>query len=401
MKKLTKIMISIGSIASVLTLPLVAAACNNTDNPKPNPNPNNPNPAPNPMPQPMPEPNPKLTEEQIKNKLNAATFTYNKSITDAKEFSIQNIAISDKEFMILSDMTKSNFIVKNEKEAQVELKVSIENKEYTIYVKFTIDTTNKATGAIIQKDEFDKTKAELDKIKNVQFEFKNKITKLENYNFNFKDLIISNLQGFSIDTDDFTYFFTDTHLNARITIKNDSNIKSTHYVIFKLEENKPKSSNIELSLFEKGMKLTLDIQKRETLGLINSILASNSIKDMYRQKLNALKETDKVYKLRGEIINLRVKFGILSTIEGLEKRSPSKYNEFKNFIETKWKSDKDSGQIFAYLASELSRVKKLDLTKKFEKMLDFEHIKSFKMLYEIEDKINEELKMMNMMKMNK
>ncbi|QJG66621.1 variable surface lipoprotein [Mycoplasma phocoeninasale] len=64
MKKLTKIMISIGSIASVLTVPLVAAACNNTDKqPKPDPKPDDPkpdpNPSPAPTPEPMPDPNPK------------------------------------------------------------------------------------------------------------------------------------------------------------------------------------------------------------------------------------------------------------------------------------------------------------------------------------------------------
>nr|WP_272873022.1 variable surface lipoprotein [Mycoplasma phocoeninasale] len=59
MKKLTKIMISIGSIASVLTVPLVAAACNNTDKqPKPEPKPDDPKPAPNPSPAPTPEPKP-------------------------------------------------------------------------------------------------------------------------------------------------------------------------------------------------------------------------------------------------------------------------------------------------------------------------------------------------------
>ncbi|WP_427902648.1 variable surface lipoprotein [Metamycoplasma alkalescens] len=68
MKKINKVLLSLGFVSSILTLPLIAAKCGNKSNEesKPNPNPQpSPTPTPEPNPQPTPNPNPDNNENKI------------------------------------------------------------------------------------------------------------------------------------------------------------------------------------------------------------------------------------------------------------------------------------------------------------------------------------------------
>ncbi|AXE61021.1 hypothetical protein DA803_02920 [[Mycoplasma] phocae] len=387
MKKSIKILISLGTFASVITLPLIAASCGNSkgkdmdgktedkDKGKDKKEPD------------MDKKGP--TTAELQEKLNKATFTYNSEFTNVNNFAIDKISISETDFTIQKDSAKSNFINYKDKGVLVQLTTLNKNREFLVYIKFMLSNTNKTVGTVITKQEFDKQKELNDKIKAVKFKYDEKIEK--NKMFDFKKLTIVGIDGFSIDETKSTYYLTEIFLYAKVTIKN-SDVQAEYYVKLEFNKNKPESINVQAQEFDNGIK-GINIQKREILGILNSSGAPEDEKAKLREKINAALSLRELAKLREEITNSRIKYNLLDLIKGLESKNKNKYDEFVNLI-NKSKNENDLSPIYQYFIAEKFKI--LDFAKENDDKTKIINAKTFDELYKLEEEIKK--KMSNTMK---
>ncbi|AXE60803.1 hypothetical protein DA803_01725 [[Mycoplasma] phocae] len=157
MKKTSKLMIMLGSVSSIIVLPLVAAACNNTNI----------------------EPAPSPDEQKLKKEI---TFKYTGTINDnGSNFDLDKINL-DKNNGFEIDKNNSEVKIKIEAKSSVipffkkyaiaKLTLKKGNTSYEFYVKFEIEKTN-PMGDKVSKEEFNEAKKQQKEIK--EQELKNKI----------------------------------------------------------------------------------------------------------------------------------------------------------------------------------------------------------------------------------
>ncbi|WP_145960821.1 variable surface lipoprotein [[Mycoplasma] phocae] len=205
-----------GSIASVITLPLVAAACNNTKTepkptpqpepaPTPKPNPDEkpapaptPKPNPEPQPKPAPQPEPAPTPKDIKEFKEKAEFLYTENLRNKFDSKKLNLNKAPGFNYVVEKALKGTFSSNGDQYYIVKLNIKKEGlKNFDVYVRF-----NSEKGEIVSKDAYENLlknnlKNELDKI---TFKYPNKLKeRVEFRDFDIKKINLSNVENLELD----------------------------------------------------------------------------------------------------------------------------------------------------------------------------------------------------------
>ncbi|WP_211305583.1 variable surface lipoprotein [[Mycoplasma] phocae] len=286
MKKSTKLMISLGSIASVITLPLVAAACNNTKpeptpapkpEPKPEPAPTpkpepKPEPAPTPKPEPKPEPKPKPapTPETKEEFEKIAKFSYIGSLSD--KFETEKVKlnnVSGYKFEVKD--TKNDTKLTGEKFYVSKIQIKKENSALTFdaYVEFIGLSANNVQAKFVDKAMYDNlVKAELaTELAKAEFSYKGTIAKLAD--FNKANLQIAKVNGFTLDSNSIVSKNKTSQPNevlVKIVVKHGDITFDDIYVKFAVGPTaNPKATKIEKTEFDglEKAELATELAKAE------------------------------------------------------------------------------------------------------------------------------------------